>query len=303
MLHSEFPGITEHDREQLELILSTWRFWARRPPTFIGPLGNGLTNCSYLVEDLDRRYVLRINFELSRSLDLHRSLEARVLRSASNAGIAPQLIYSDPHERYLVTEFISGRQWGGDELKTQDGITLLAKLLRRIHRLEKVPMFLDVEERAGYYWKHVDQRSELAAAIKKLQPDIQHHWRAAKNGMTQPCLCHNDLLPENIINHAGQLYAIDWEYAAMGDSYFDLAGVVEGHGLNETQSYQLLETYHGTTVSKVELKRLFHARILYNFLALLWYGVRYSPEQLDGMGALINEKLSVINELISIGDQ
>ena len=36
-------------------------------------------------------------------------------------------------------------------------------------------------------------------------------------------LCHNDLTPGNLMSHGDQLIAIDWEYAAMGSRYFDVA--------------------------------------------------------------------------------
>ena len=36
-------------------------------------------------------------------------------------------------------------------------------------------------------------------------------------------LCHNDLTPGNLMTHSDHLIAIDWEYAAMGSRYFDVA--------------------------------------------------------------------------------
>ena len=36
-------------------------------------------------------------------------------------------------------------------------------------------------------------------------------------------LCHNDLTPGNLMSHGDRLIAIDWEYAAMGSRYFDVA--------------------------------------------------------------------------------
>ena len=35
--------------------------------------------------------------------------------------------------------------------------------------------------------------------------------------------CHNDLLAPNRLRSGGKLWALDWEYCAMGSPWFDLA--------------------------------------------------------------------------------
>jgi thiamine kinase-like enzyme len=42
-----------------------------------------------------------------------------------------------------------------------------------------------------------------------------------------PCLCHNDLTAGNLMREGNELVAIDWEYAAMGSRYFDVAIAAE----------------------------------------------------------------------------
>ena len=43
--------------------------------------------------------------------------------------------------------------------------------------------------------------------------------------------CHNDLLTANFLDDGERLRILDWEYAGMGDRFFDLANFASHHDL------------------------------------------------------------------------
>ena len=43
--------------------------------------------------------------------------------------------------------------------------------------------------------------------------------------------CHNDLLAANLLLDGASLCIVDWEYAGMGDRYFDLGNLAVNNGL------------------------------------------------------------------------
>ena len=45
--------------------------------------------------------------------------------------------------------------------------------------------------------------------------------------------CHNDLLAANFIAGEQHLWIVDWEYAGMGDRYFDLANFAVNNELDD----------------------------------------------------------------------
>src|SRR5690606_2746336 len=57
--------------------------------------------------------------------------------------------------------------------------------------------------------------------------------------------CHNDLLPANLVDDGERMRLIDWEYAAMGDPWFDLGNLAENNLLSERAERRLLELYFG----------------------------------------------------------
>ena len=63
---------------------------------------------------------------------------------------------------------------------------------------------------------------------------------------------------------------IDWEYAAVGDPYFDLAVVVQHHQLSPAQRDGFMQAYFGCLSSEMLEKLELWGR-LYDHLSCLWY--------------------------------
>ena len=57
----------------------------------------------------------------------------------------------------------------------------------------------------------------------------------------RPVLCHNDLLPANLIDDSCRLWLVDWEYAGAGHPLFDLANASANAGFSAEQDSALLE--------------------------------------------------------------
>src|SRR5688572_5563137 len=55
--------------------------------------------------------------------------------------------------------------------------------------------------------------------------------------------CHNDLLNANFINDGERIRIVDWEYAGMGDPFFDLGNFSINHELTPDEDAYLLAEY------------------------------------------------------------
>src|SRR6478736_775822 len=58
--------------------------------------------------------------------------------------------------------------------------------------------------------------------------------------------CHNDLLNANFIDDGARIRIVDWEYAGMGDPFFDLGNFSINHELTADQDEVLLLAHDGT---------------------------------------------------------
>lgn len=56
---------------------------------------------------------------------------------------------------------------------------------------------------------------------------------------------HDDLLNLNFLDEHGDIRILDWEYAGMGDIFFDLANISHHHRLSDDRVRTLLEAYFG----------------------------------------------------------
>ena len=62
----------------------------------------------------------------------------------------------------------------------------------------------------------------------------------------KPRPCHNDLLNLNFIDDGTRIRILDWEYAGMGDIFFDLGNVAAQHEFNDEQDEILFEHISAT---------------------------------------------------------
>jgi thiamine kinase-like enzyme len=79
--------------------------------------------------------------------------------------------------------------------------------------------------------------------------------KALEKDPYKPTPCHNDLLnlnwlDEEVAGDIGEIRLLDWEYAGMGDIFFDLANFSHHHRLNEEQVEDFLYEYFGEVTDK-----------------------------------------------------
>src|SRR5262249_36398443 len=98
----------------------------------------------------------------------------------------------------------------------------------------------------------------------------------------RPVLCHNDLMPANLIDDDPRLWLVDWEYAGVGHPLFDLANASANAALDEDQDHAFLAAYHSQTrvapSALVEMK-LFKAASLRR--GPLWAPIQLVVSEID----------------------
>jgi thiamine kinase-like enzyme len=244
-------------------------------------LAGGPASDSWLLTAGDEQFVARIDKPLAKLLGLDRCAELEVLHTVSAAGIGPQIIWSDPGKGVLVTSYIPGKAWSVMDVHKRGRLGKLAATLRKLHALPaQGPVFAPGKIAAAYARElGTDSASRLAEQATKQAEKLLSETR-------RPALCHNDLVHSNIID-GETVRLIDWEYAAVGDLYFDLAVVVRHHQLEADRIDNFLGAYFGTP-GKEHFSRLEAFCHLYDQLAALWY---LSVINQPGSDALYQEEL------------
>jgi thiamine kinase-like enzyme len=233
------------------------------PVSVLAELSGGPASNSYLLENKNRKLVLRIDKPLAATIGLDRQSEAEILAVVHKEGLGPEPICANPSRGWLLTGYIEGAVWDSRDIAKGSNLTRLGKLFKHLHVLPLAGNEFRVVDWAGHYSV---QLGTLAA--RNLADRIRGLNQQLKQQAGSPVLCHNDPIAANIID-SGALSFIDWEYAGIGDAFFDLAVVVAHHDLNETAIRQLLAAYLGD-VTPDHHHRLRQACELYDCLNMLW---------------------------------
>ncbi|MBN1875124.1 MAG: phosphotransferase family protein [Anaerolineae bacterium] len=211
----------------------------------------GLTNTNYFVTVDGERFVLRVGDDNAIFLGIDRHTEHAALLAASSIGIIPEVIAFMLPEGHLVTRFIEGREWSIEEFKQPDVIWRVATAMRRVHELPSIPgtfsPYRDVERRLALSKTRevpLPEQLQLNRFLDKMY-EIETSRAATMPG--DWVLCHNDPFPNNFLDD-GRVRLLDWEFAGMGDRFYDLASVC--HFFSPEQKAYFLECYFGKATSE-----------------------------------------------------
>jgi len=244
-------------------------------------LAGGITNKNYRVEVNGESFVIRLGGANTEHLGIDRNVERDATAAAASLGIAPEVIYFLEPEGSLVTRFINGRPLPLPEITQPKNLKRVVDALKQIHALPAIPRSFspfrvveDYEQTA-----HAHQINTFPANFNYLLGKMREVEAAFNQAPFTPKLCHNDLLNENFLDD-GRLRIIDWEYAGMGDVFFDLANFAVNHQLNDEQDRLLLELYFGEATMK-QLARLELMKIMSDFREAMWGMVQQGLSTLD----------------------
>lgn len=227
-------------------------------------LAGGPTSDSWLVSLGASTAVLRIDKPLVRVLGLDRVAELGVLEQVARAGFGPAVIWADPANGMLITEYIAGNHWTITDAGRPENIERLAVRLRELHSTSINGPALGIAEAAGRYASvaGTEQASELHKQVITL-------LQLLGGESTDGCFCHNDLGHQNIVD-TGDIMFVDWEYAASGNPIFDLVGVVRQNRFSQAQAKQLQCAYFGASAVKKLGGSLLLYSGLYELVSTLW---------------------------------
>lgn len=245
----------------------------------ITELKGGITNFTYLVDQPKGRFVVRLGGPGTDLLGIDRSCEEVATLAAAQANLGADVILCDPSKDLLITRFLEGESLTVDRAITR--LPALARAIRGIHALKPLPKAFSPFDTVRNYSRIASQRDfafpeNAEAALQKL---VQVAEKLGPPTQIRPC--HNDLLAANFIVVDGSVRIIDWEYAGMGDPYFDLANFAVNLQLNESQSQALLEAYFDGDLPNDAMARLTLMRAVSDAREAYWGFVKAATARPD----------------------
>jgi thiamine kinase-like enzyme len=240
-------------------------------------LGGGITNHNFKVLVDGEAFVLRIAGADTGLLGIDRGAEHAAARIAARLGVGPEVVaFVDDS---LVTRFVEGEPVPLEEMRRPEVLAEAAALLRRVHDGPPFPARFDSFRVVETYRRRAEKHG---VAVPNRYETAKAHADEVEQALGPKPLspCHNDLLNANFIRGPDGIRIVDWEYAGMGDRFFDIANFAINHELESEEDALLLEFYFGGRRER-DLAHLTVMRFMSDFREAMWGVVQQGISELD----------------------
>jgi thiamine kinase-like enzyme len=246
-------------------------------------LSGGITNRNFRVDaaGTDERWVIRLAGNDTHLLGISREVEHAATVAAAGVGVGPEVTAFIRPEGYLVTRFIVGSPVSDEAVHRPETLRRVADSLRRIHDGPAIPgLFVPLRIVEAYRALALERGVVIPPAYDEAATIGRRIEMALLANPIELRPCHNDLLNANFIDDGARIRIIDWEYAGMGDPFFDLGNFSINHELTPAEDEILLAAYDGSVRSD-RLARLTLMRIVSDFREAMWGVLQQGVSTLD----------------------
>jgi thiamine kinase-like enzyme len=243
-------------------------------------LDGGITNRNLRVRFGDHDAVVRLPGKETGLLGIDREAERAATVAAAATGVGPEVLAFLAETGCLVTGFIAGRGLEPEDVRA--ALPEVADALRAVHAGPPLPSRFDAWDVVDTYRATAQARGgRIPAAFAGLRETAERVRAALTDAEHAPVPCHNDLLPANFIHDGTRVRILDWEYAGMGDRYFDLGNLSVNNGFSEGDDERLLAAYWGEPCTRRRFAALRLMRIMSDFREGMWGVVQTAISELD----------------------
>lgn len=265
----------------LEQVLPRLPGWADGLTPRVAPIEGGITNRNFRLEVGPERYVVRLAGADTALLGIDREAERAAAAAAHAAGVGPEVVAYLPEHGCLVTRFVEGRPIPREDLEREDVLGMVVRSIRAIHDGSPLPAAFWVPTVVRAYERTARDRGvAIPPLYERLLPVLEEIERAFAAAPVARRPCHNDLLNANLLREGDHVWIVDYEYAGMGDVFFDLGNFSINNGLSDDAQELLLRLYFGT-VTPAHRARLALMRIWSDLREGMWGVVQQGISQLD----------------------
>jgi thiamine kinase-like enzyme len=245
-------------------------------------LGGGITNHNFRARFGGREVVVRLPGNDTELLGSDRPGEREANSLAAAVGVAPAVVAALDDPVVLVTAFLEGPTLEAADLREPAALAEAAAALRTIHGCGTVGATFDAFRLVEDYAAATRSRGgEVPGAYERAHTVAARIETAPALSHGTPVLCHDDLLPANFIATPDGMRIVDWEYAGMGNRWFDLGNFAVNNELGPAEEEAFLTSYLGSPPSPADLAALRLMRLMSDFREAMWGVVQTAISDLD----------------------
>lgn len=227
----------------------------------VQPLSGGLTNSNFCVTVDGTPYFVRVPGKSTELLAIDRKNEVHNSRAATEAGVAPRVLYHLPEFDVMVLEFVNGKTMS-KELLNQPGMPIrMAQSIKKLHAGPRFYSDFNMFRLTEYYLKLCEERDiKIPDGYRERMPTVTRIEEAMSVRPLPTVPCNNDLLAENYIDDGETLWLVDYEYSGNNDPTFELGNTCQEMEFDDAQIQEICAAYFGEaaadTIARMKLNMI-----------------------------------------------
>ena len=275
-------GVSLETADQLlQRIIDSIPQW--RDATYIEAeyISGGITNRNYRVCIDYTPFFVRLAGDQTEALGIDRHNELMAAKTAAEAGIGPKVVAFLPEHGCLITEWIDGSSVPPKRLKEPEMLSRLVHSIKTFHSCRQIPGAFSPFRIVELYRESAQRRGvEVPEVYWWLLERAREIEKVFEQNPMPPHPCHNDLLNANFLLCRDRIMIVDYEYAGMGDVFFDLGNLSVNNDFDKDTDLALLEAYFGAATPS-RIARLKLMRLMSDFREAMWGVMQQALSTLD----------------------
>lgn len=238
------------------------------------PISKGIINNTYLISSDNNKYIVKLERKEKIGQTISLKKQTDLIIYLSNHEITPKLISFNEELSILMLEYKENFfRKPKLEMSKVKNIEKVIHILKKLHKLEFNLPELKLTKVAKNYIKNIGGIDKLDQEKKQWSEYMFSLADIFDKKFEPNSLCHNDLIPENIIYNRS-IWLVDFEFSVISDPVLDLAGLAAMNNYNTKQIEFLLGSYYGRKIPYPI--KLFKDLILLLKLITYFWGLSYS---------------------------
>lgn len=256
----------------------------------IEPLSGGITNRNYKIVVGGSLYFVSILGCDSQLLGIDWHNKVYNAKICSDAGLSPQVIHHFSEQKALVLEYLPLPLCTSESLHSHDVQRRLVHSLKVLHAGSRFLVDFDMVSLIKSYMGIIkDWELDFLDGFRDCTKLIWEIGEALAPYREHLVPCHNDLVPENLIDDGKRVFMLDFDYSGNNDPCFDLGSISLEANFSNTQIRELARAYFGQVSDKI-LARIHLHSILGDVGWSLWSQIQAEISEIefdfDGYGTV-----------------
>ncbi|SEO47213.1 choline kinase family protein [Aquisalimonas asiatica] len=275
-------GVTDQERA-LEAVIGHIPGWQGREIRY-QPVSGGISNTNWrvTVDGMAPEYFVKVPGR-GTEMFVNRAAAHDASVKAADCGVSARVFHFVEELGVEVFEFLDGYRASSNGDFLDPGIRRnAARALRRFSTQEPLKLTKTIFEQTE---EHLEQIRELGGYTPPDKPWVDRQYQAAKGALVAagidvaPCL--NDNLAGNfMLNAAGDVILVDFEYASNNDPHYELALWFGEMFFTPDVEHEMVEEYFGEARAET-LARVYLYKALADVKWSNWAWVQRQVSQLD----------------------